>query len=122
MKPVDLDPPAKMAMPAAELAIARARLTRVEALAFAPDGTLVHPQMLEEHRKRLEYIERYAADAPKAMETLRPHFDVLLSGVAASREELIRLHRAGFIEDEVLHELERDLDVEEMQLVFQRGE
>ncbi len=122
VKPVDLDPPAKVAMPAAELALARARLKRVEALAYAPDGTLVHPQMLEEHRKRLEYIERYAADAPKAMETLRPHFDVLLSGVAASREELIRLHRAGFIEDEVLHELERDLDVEEMQLVFQRGE
>jgi CPA1 family monovalent cation:H+ antiporter len=56
------------------------------------------------------------------MENLRPHFDVLLQAVAAGREELIRIHRAGMIEDEVLHELERDLDVEELGITFQRGE
>ena len=36
--------------------------------------------------------------------------------------ELIRLHRAGLIEDEVLHELERDLDVEELGIMLQRGD
>ena len=31
-------------------------------------------------------------------------------------------HRRGLIEDEVLHELERDLDVEELAMTLQRGE
>ncbi|MES2989397.1 MAG: sodium:proton antiporter, partial [Pseudomonadota bacterium] len=120
--PEDLDPPARMDMAATEAAMARARTAKVEELAYAPDGTLIHPQMLEQHRKRLEMIERYALNAPAAMEMLRPHFDVLLLAMAASRVELIRLHREGHIEDEVLHELERDLDVEEMGMVLQRGE
>ncbi len=120
--PVDTDPPARMDMAATEAAMARARMARVEQLAYDADGVLIHPQLLEMTRKRLEGIERYAQDAPAAMEILRPHFDVMLSAVAAGREELIRCHREGSIEDEVLHELERDLDVEEMGLVFQRGD
>jgi NhaP-type Na+/H+ and K+/H+ antiporter len=122
IQPQDLDPPARMDMPATEAAMARARTARVEELAYAPDGTLIHPQLLQQHQKRLDMIERYAQNAPAAMEMLRPHFDVLISAVGASRAELIRLHREGHIEDEVLHELERDLDVEELGMVLQRGE
>ena len=122
VRPVDLDPPAKMDMPATEAAMARARMAKIEELAYAPDGTLIHPQLLEQHQRRLEVIERYAQNAPAAMEKLRPHFDVVLSAIAASRDKLIRHHRAGDIEDEVLHELERDLDVEEMGIVLQRGD
>jgi Na+/H+ antiporter len=122
VQPVDTDPPAKMAMPAAEFAMARARVARIEQLAYGSDGELIHPQLLAEHQRRLGYMERYAENAETAMDILRPHFDVLLASIAASRAELIRLHRAGFIEDEVLHELERDLDVEEMGIVFQRGD
>jgi monovalent cation/hydrogen antiporter len=122
IRPVDQDPPAEMDMAAVEFAMARARTARVEELAYAPDGTLIHPMLLEQHQKRLQAIERYAANAPAAMQILKPHFDVLLQAVAASREELIRHHRAGQIEDEVLHELERDLDIEEMGMVFQRGD
>jgi CPA1 family monovalent cation:H+ antiporter len=33
---------------------------------------------------------------------------------AAARAELLRLHRTGQIDDQVLHELERDLDLEEL--------
>ncbi|RYY25205.1 MAG: Na+/H+ antiporter [Sphingomonadales bacterium] len=122
IQPEDVDPPARMDMAQTEAAMARARVAKAEELAYAPDGTLIHPMLLEQHRKRLEYMERYAENAPAAMEKLRPHFDVLLGALAASREELVRLHRAGYIEDEVLHELERDLDVEEMGMVLQRGE
>jgi len=122
VRPVDEEPPAKMSMPAAEAAMARARLARVEALAHGPDGAVLHPMILEDHRKRAGYMERYEQNAPAAMEILRPHFDVLLAAIAAGREELIRIHRAGLIEDEVLHELERDLDVEEMGITLQRGE
>jgi len=102
--------------------MARARMQVVETLAYGPDGALLHPQLLQEYRRRVEYVERYAQDASAAMEKLRPHFDVVLAAIAGSRAELIRLHRAGHIEDEVLHELERDLDVEEMGITFQRGE
>ena len=122
VRPVDTDPLAKMAMPAAEAAMARARMAVIEELAYAPDGTLIHPQMLEEHRKRMRFMERYEEDASAAMDNLRPHFDVLLQAIAAGRTELIRSHRAGLIEDEVLHELERDLDVEELAITFQRGD
>ena len=122
VRPIDRDPPAEMDMAETEAAMARARMAKVEELAYAPDGTLIHPMLLEQHQRRLKAIERYAEDAPAAMEKLRPHFDVLLSAIATSRAELIRHHRAGHIEDEVLHELERDLDIEEMGIVFQRGD
>ncbi|MBO9696687.1 MAG: Na+/H+ antiporter [Sphingopyxis sp.] len=122
VKPIDTDPPAEMAMPAAEAAMARARFAVVERLAYDKDGTLIHPMMLEEHRKRLNFMERYEADADAAMDNLRPHFDVLLQAIAAGRAELLRIHRAGLIEDEVLHELERDLDVEELAMTLQFGE
>ena len=46
----------------------------------------------------------------------------MLDAIAAGRAELIRLHREGQIEDEVLHDLERDLDLEEMGVIFQRGD
>ncbi|MDF2117676.1 Na+/H+ antiporter [Roseiarcaceae bacterium H3SJ34-1] len=120
--PVDNDPPAKMNMPATEGAMARARMARVEELAYAEDGTLIHPRLLEEYKRRMEFMERYEEDASATMEILRPHFDVLLASIAAGRAELIRIHRDGHIEDEVLHELERDLDVEELAITFQRGD
>lgn len=122
VEPVDTDPPAKMAMPAAEAAMARARLAVIERLAYDENGTLIHPLMLEEHRKRMNFMERYEADASTAMDGMRSHLDVLLQAIAAGRTELLRIHRAGLIEDEVLHELERDLDVEELAMTLQLGE
>lgn len=122
VRPVDTDPPAKMAMPAAEAAMARARLAVIERLAYDGNGTLIHPLMLEEHRKRMNFMERYEADASTAMDGMRSHLDVLLQAIAAGRAELLRIHRAGLIEDEVLHELERDLDVEELAMTLQLGE
>jgi CPA1 family monovalent cation:H+ antiporter len=119
--PVDKDPPAKMSMAQSEEAIARARNQAVETNAYASDGTLIHPQMLEQSRKRLAAIQRYAEDADGFMENARPHFDVILRSIAAGRAELIRIHRAGLIEDEVLQELERDLDVEELGIILQRS-
>jgi hypothetical protein len=118
--PVDTDPPAKMTMAASEAAIASARTAAVEANAYAPDGTLIHPQMLEQARKRSEAMQRYAAEPDSFMERAQSHFDVVLIGLAAGRAELIRQHRAGLIEDEVLHDLERDLDVEELGIILQR--
>jgi len=121
LQPVDRDPPAKINLAQCEAAIALAKAGAVEAHAYAEDGTLIHPQLLAEHRKRSEIMQRYAADADAFMQGIRTHFDVMLIAVAAGRAELIRIHRAGLIEDEVLHELERDLDVEELGIILQRG-
>ena len=122
VRPVDQDPLAKMHLPACEAAIASAMAEAVEKHAYAPDGSLIHPRLLEEYRKRSEITMRYAEDADTFMEGVRAHFDVVLIAIAAGRTELIRIHRAGLIEDEVLHELERDLDVEELRIILQRGE
>ena len=48
------------------------------------------------------------------MEGIRTHFDMVLIGPAAGGADLIRIHRAGLIEDDVRHNLERDLDIEEL--------
>lgn len=122
VRPEDGDPPAKMGMPAAEASMQRARLATVEAHAHGPDGALLHPMLLQESQRRMAFMERYEADASATMEKLSPHFDIVLAAIASARGELIRLHRAGLIEDEVLHELERDLDIEQMGITLQRGE
>ncbi len=121
IRPVDRDPAPALSMAGAEGAMARARFACIESHAYDEEGELIHPMLLEDTRRRLTYMEKYEADAAAAMERLKPHFDLILVGIAAARQELIRLHRAGLIEDAVLHELERDLDVEEMAMVFQRG-
>ncbi len=66
--------------------------------------------------------ERYAGGAGIYMPGIRAHFGIVLAAVAAGRKELIRLQRQGEIEDEVLHNLERDLDLEELGALFQGGE
>jgi CPA1 family monovalent cation:H+ antiporter len=122
VRPIDGDPPAPMNLAEAEAAVARAKRAEVEAKAHAPDGSLIHPQLLDEYRRRERATERYAAAADDLMPNIRTHFDMVIAATAAGRAELIRLHRQGKIEDEVLHDLERDLDLEEMGAWFQRGD
>ena len=55
------------------------------------------------------------------MPLLLAHFDLVLEGVASGRGELFRLHRAGEIDDETLHDLERDLDLEELGAMAAKG-
>ena len=117
----DSDPAPPMSLPQAEAAVAKAKLHAVEANAYDERGTLIHPQLLEQQQARARATERYANDADGFMDGIQSHFDVLLLAIAEGRQELIALHRAGKIEDEVLHDLERDLDLEEVSITFQRG-
>ena len=121
-RPIDRDPPAPIALAAAESAVAHAKLAAADRLAHDRDGTLVHPRLLETFRARAEGTARFADDADGFMERIRPHFDLMLLAIAAGRAELLRLHGDREIEDEVLHDLERDLDLEEMGIRFQRGD
>ena len=94
--------------------MAERQLKVVEARAYAADGTLIHPQLLERYRRRASASKNYAGNEVQYQPALQAHFDLVLEAVAAGRAELLRLHRAGEIDDRTLHELERDLDLEEL--------
>jgi len=105
---------APLNMSQAEVAMAKAQVAAVEALARAPDGKVIHPQLLERYRRRATTSQEYAANEGAQQPRLQAHFDVVLEAVAAARKELLRLHEEGQIDDHVLQELERDLDIEEL--------
>ncbi|GAA4015489.1 hypothetical protein GCM10022280_12800 [Sphingomonas swuensis] len=118
----DRDSLPPMSLAEAEAAIARAKLQAAEARAYDSDGQLIHPQLLDMYQSRARATERYAREPDGFMKGIQTHFEVMLAAIATGRAELIRLHREGQIEDEVLHDLERDLDLEELGILFQRGE
>lgn len=111
----------RMTMSQAEAAMAQAQLVTVKRLAYDADGNLIHPMLLERHERRATAIVDYAARTDHYTPMLHAHFDVVLEAVAAGRRELIRLHRAGDIDDETLQELERDLDLEELSAISAKG-
>ncbi|MBB3457518.1 CPA1 family monovalent cation:H+ antiporter [Rhizobium sp. BK313] len=108
---------ARLTMSQAEAAMAQAQLVTVQSLAYDPEGTLIHPRLLEQYQRRATAIVDYAERTEHYIPALHAHFDVVLEAVATGRRELIRLHRVGDIDDETLQELERDLDLEELSAI-----
>ncbi|PDT16688.1 Na+/H+ antiporter [Rhizobium sp. J15] len=108
---------ARLTMSQAEAAMAQAQFATVQSRAYDGDGKLIHPQLLERYQRRAVSIVDYAARTEHYTPLLQAHFDLVLEAVATGRRELIRLHRAGDIDDETLHELERDLDLEELSAI-----
>lgn len=108
---------AALSMSQAEAAMAQVQLVAVKGLAYDGDGKLIHPQLLDRYQRRAVAIVDYAEHTEDYKPTLHAHFDVVLAAVATGRRELIRLHRAGQIDDETLRELERDLDLEELSAI-----
>jgi NhaP-type Na+/H+ or K+/H+ antiporter len=99
---------------AAEGVVYKARLAAVERLAYDADGKLIHPQLLESYRRRANATANFQGTAEKRDYLIAAHFDVILASIAAGRDELVHLHRAHEIDDDVLHNLEHDLDLEEL--------
>jgi CPA1 family monovalent cation:H+ antiporter len=99
---------------AAEAEVFRARLAAVERLAYDAEGQLIHPQLLDFHRRRAAASANFQGTAEKREQAIAAHFDLILASIAAGRVELVRLHRSHKIDDEVLHNLEHDLDLEEL--------
>lgn len=98
----------------AEAAIAQVQLQTVESHAHDADGTLIHPRLLERYRHQAALSLDYTGKEEAHSGNLHAHFDLILKAIAAGRAELLRLHRNGEIDEETLHELEQDLDLEEM--------
>ncbi len=106
---------------AAEHAMFRAQLAAVERNAYDDRGTLIHPQLLRRYTVRATAGEAFDGTPEERTEAIARHFDVIIAAVAAGRAELVRLHRAGQIDDETLHDLEHDLDLEELGAVAAKG-
>ncbi len=104
----------RLTMSQAEASMAQVQVKIIEARAYDDEGTLIHPRLLERYQRKATMSQKYAAEEEAHRPMLHAHFDLVLAAVAAGRAELIRLHRAGEIDDETLHELERDLDLEEL--------
>jgi monovalent cation/hydrogen antiporter len=107
---------------AAEAEVFKARLSAIERLAYAADGTLIHPRLLESYRRRATITETYTGTTEKRDQDIAAHFDVILATISAGRSELVKLHRSHRIDDETLHDLERDLDLEELSAIAAKGQ
>jgi monovalent cation/hydrogen antiporter len=79
-------------------------------------GEPLHPKLLEDYRRRVYVYRRNHEDAEGIAGMRKAHFDTALAALAAAREALLRLHRAGDIHDTTLHALELELDLEEARL------
>ncbi|MFZ4284890.1 Na+/H+ antiporter [Variovorax sp. HJSM1_2] len=101
----------------AEAAVAQAQLATVERHAYAEDGGLLHPKLLAQYQRQASAAANYSGNEEHYAADVQAHFNVVLAAIAAGRLELIRLHRAGEIDDETLHALEHDLDLEEISAV-----
>jgi CPA1 family monovalent cation:H+ antiporter len=106
---------------AAEAAMLKAQFAEVERLAYAPDGSLLHPRLLDSYRRRAMLSAEFLGSPEERDRSIAAHYGVILAAVAAGRAELVRLHRARQIDDETLHDLEHDLDLEELVAVAARG-
>jgi CPA1 family monovalent cation:H+ antiporter len=94
--------------------VAAAQAAAVERLASQADGGLTHPRLREQYAWRAQAAARFHEAAGGLDEERAAHFGVVLAAVRAGREEALRLHRSRDIHDEVLHSIEQQLDLEEL--------
>ncbi|MBN3817917.1 Na+/H+ antiporter [Paraburkholderia sp. Se-20369] len=107
--------------PQAWARVEAAQLAAIQPLVRDANGVVIHPRLLEQYTYRAELTERLK-DEPAFPDSARAaHYDVVLAAIAAGRAELLRLHRSGRIHDEMLHMLERDLDLQEVSAQHARG-
>lgn len=113
----DRDAAPRLGLSEAEAAVVRAQLRVVETMAHDAEGKLIHPQLLNTYQRRAAIMAEYPGREVEHAPRLHAHYNVVFAAIAAGRAELVRLHRAAEIDDATLHELERDLDLEELSAI-----
>ncbi len=106
---------------AAETMMFQAQLVAVERAAVDAHGNVIHPQLLRRYTTRATAADAFDGTNEERNAAIASHFDVIIAAVTAGRAELVRLHRAGRIDDETLHDLEHDLDLEELAAEAAKG-
>ena len=104
-------------MSEAQAVIAKVQYELMAKRAYNAAGELVHPMLLDIHRHKAEDMARYARHADEYKPHLVARSDTVLALIAAGRTEIMRLYRAGDIDEHTLHELTRDLDLEELRAI-----
>lgn len=96
------------------------QLEAIRPLVFDADGELLHPRLWEQYNYRAQLVDRYK-DSVFPEDKRSVHFAVVLAGLAAARAELLAMHRAGLLTDELLRHMEHDLDLQEVSALHVRG-
>ena len=105
---------ARLSQSQAEAVVMQTQLQYIQSVAHDAQGQLVHPILLEQYTKKAAAYTRFAGEEAAMKPHVQAHFDVVLEAIAASRAELIRLHRVGDIDEHTLGELQKNLDLEEL--------
>ncbi len=105
----------------ARAAIAAAALRVIEERAIDPLEGAIAADMLREYRDRAGWLVRVNENDAVVRAERTARFSLRREALAASRAELLRLHRSREIEDDALHALEQELDLEELRLRPQIG-
>jgi monovalent cation/hydrogen antiporter len=98
----------------ARVRVAIAQLAAVEKESLAEDGSQRHPRLIEQYSYRVRAVTRFSESADSLLQHRTDHFRAVLAAISAGRYELLRMHRAGEIHDKVLHAIEQELDLEEV--------
>jgi CPA1 family monovalent cation:H+ antiporter len=98
-----------------------AQLAAIQPLVHDAKGEVIHPRLLEQYTYRTNLSTRFQEMEDFPTEARHAHYDVVLAAITAGRTELLKMHRGGQIHDELLHSLERDLDLQEIIALHSRG-
>ena len=111
----------KLTLSQAEAAIMEVQLQAIEHQAYDAQGELVHPMLLEQYTRKAKAYRNYTGQEADLSPRIHAHFDVVLEAIAASRAELLRLHRVGDIDEHTLAEIGKHLDLEELNAIAARS-
>ncbi len=100
---------------AARARMAQAELIAIERHSLGEDGTHRHPRLVEQYGYHARATARFSEADGGLIGEKQAHFAAVLAAVAAGRAEVLRLYWAGEIHDSVLHTLEGELDLEEIE-------
>lgn len=74
------------------------------------------PMIAEMEKRKAEHVAGKKEGDPDVEAVMRPTAEIMQDGIAAARESLYTLRREGRIGDEVMREMERSLDLQELQM------
>jgi len=105
----------------ARAAIAAVALRTIEERTTDPLDGAIAADMVREYRDRAGWLVRVHENAGAVRGERAARLALRRDALAASRTELLRLHRSSEIEDDALRTLEQELDLDEIKLRSQIG-
>ncbi|QIL69421.1 Na+/H+ antiporter [Diaphorobacter sp. HDW4B] len=111
----------RLTLSEAEAILMQTQLAYVQSMAYDSEGELKHPMLLEQFTRKAAAYSRFVGQEEALQPNLHAHYDLVLAAIAASRLELNRLHRVGDIDEHTLGELQKNLDLEELNAIAVRA-